>query len=282
MGQERSRDDRDELPQPPRFLPHPAVYQGGELCEGVFCLSEDNATPMTYTGTNTWIVGDPGSDVVVVIDPGDVDPAHLDALARHVAEHGKRVGAVVLTHEHHDHAGGAQACADRFEAPLLGWRAGTLHEGAFVACEGAPLLEIVHTPGHSEDSVSVLYPHAAALFTGDVVFDHGPTVVFYPDGNLSQYLETLNRLQQLAEQGRARTFCPGHGWPFAEPAYFVEATRAHRLERLEQIRQALASGVAAQPEALAEAVYADVDPKLRMATIKSIQAQLEHLGKLEK
>lgn len=273
---------RDEAaaarPQPPRFMPHAQRYGGGRVSERVFCLVEDNASPMTYTGTDTWIVGEPDSDVVCVIDPGDDDEAHRNALAMQVAKSGKRVGAIILTHAHHDHAGGAEACASLLDAPVLSWRDGTLREGQLVACEGAPLLEVVHVPGHSEDSTAILYPADGSLFTGDVVFDHGPTVVFYPDGDLSRYLHTLNKLQALVEEGRARRFLPGHGWPFDDPAYFIEATRQHRMERLEQIREALAQGVPAQPEALADAVYGAVDPGLRVATIKSIQAQLAYLA----
>ena len=267
-----------DLPLPPSFQPDEQVFSGGRLSDRVFCIRQDNASPMTYTGTNTYVASEPESPWAYVIDPGSSDEAHRRAVAEHLAAEGKKAAAVLTTHAHFDHAEDASRLAKDLGAPLHTWIDGTLREGEFLACAEAPRLEVVHVPGHSRDSVALLYPADASCFTGDVVFKHGPTVVFYPDGNLAEYLESLNVLERMAREGRAHRFYAAHGWPFDQPTYFVEATRQHRLERLEQIRKALDSGVPANPDALADTVYASVSSDLRMATVKSIQAQLEYLS----
>ena len=133
-------------------------------------------------------------------------------------------------------------------------------------------------PGHSSDSMGLLLPSEQALFTGDVLFRHGPTVVLYPDGSLARYLDSLDTLEELVRGGEVQRFYPAHGWPIEEPLQIIQATRQHRKERLQQVRDAIAQGTPAQPDALFDTVYAGVDPRLRPASVRSIQAQLEYLG----
>lgn len=319
------------------FVKDETPWCGGRLSERVLCLRADNPSPMTYVGTNTYIVAEPGSDACAVIDPAPVGVQVQRVLDACKAE-GLRIEAIIATHDHPDHiegipelaaATGAPVFAPRLSAieemlekgtaevpadceeacaispmpvhsigdrPLLDnpgeWTSaeGSSHSkgacpqlnelplGPFVPFEGAPQFEAIALPGHSEDSVGLLLPSEKALFTGDVLFRHGPTVVFHPDGVLGSYFETLNKLQHLAEEGKALRFYPGHGYPIEDPLPIIEATRAHREERLEQVEEALAQGVPANPDALFEAVYQGVDPALRAPSIRSIQAQLKHLG----
>ena len=133
-------------------------------------------------------------------------------------------------------------------------------------------------PGHSSDSVGLLLCEEQALFTGDVLFRHGPTVVLHPDGDLGCYLDSLDKLEALVRGGQACRFYPAHGYPIEEPLQIIEATRQHRMERLQQVRDAIAKGVPPEPDALFDAVYAGVDPRLKPASVRSIQAQLEYLG----
>lgn len=153
-----------------------------------------------------------------------------------------------------------------------------LRIGSFCPFGGAPEFEVMALPGHSEDSAGLLLPAEKALFTGDVLFRHGPTVVFHPDGVLASYFASLDALEVLVREGKAQRFYPGHGYPIDDPIPIIEATRLHRAERLEQVRKALDAGTPANPDALFDVVYKGVDPALRMPSIRSIRAQLEYLG----
>ena len=153
-----------------------------------------NPSPYTLEGTNTWVVGE---DPVVVIDPGPDDPAHLDEVAT-VA--GDRVAAVLVTHDHPDHAPGASAFASRVGAPLLAFRltgAEHLRDGQQVSA-GSVTLTAVHTPGHTSDHVAFHVPAAGALFTGDAVLGRGTSFIDPPDGDLAAYLRSLARMRELA------------------------------------------------------------------------------------
>ena len=161
-----------------------------------------------------------------------------------------------------------------------GWGADVqaLPKGAFHPFEGAPKFEVIALPGHSEDSVGLLLPAEQSLFTGDVLFRHGPTVVFHPDGVLASYFASLDTLERLVREGRVRRFYPGHGYPIDDPLPIIEATRKHRVDRLNQVKEALNAGTLAEPDALFDAVYQGVNPALRMPSIRSIRAQLKFLG----
>lgn len=96
---------------------------------------------------------------------------------------------------------------------------------------------MIALPGHSEDSVGLLLPVEQSLFTGDVLFRHGPTVVFHPDGVLASYFASLDTLERLVREGRVRHFYPGHGYPIDDPLPIIEATRKHRIDRLNQVKK---------------------------------------------
>ena len=138
--------------------------------------------------------------------------------------------------------------------------------------------EVIALPGHSEDSVGLLLPAEQSLFTGDVLFRHGPTVVFHPDGVLASYFASLDVLERLVREGKVQYFYPGHGYPIDDPLPIIEATRKHRVDRLNQVKEALNAGTPAEPDALFDVVYQGVNPALRMPSIRSIRAQLKFLG----
>lgn len=289
--------DEEEAPaQDATFIVDETPWQGGRVSNLVTCLRADNPSPMTYVGTNTWIVANPekvqGEDTqAIVIDPspeGDQTQCILDTCA----EMGVKVGAIFLTHDHHDHTAGARELADKTGAPIYGPKeemgADTpcgpfkvdhlLQEGLLYPFEGAPIFEVYKLPGHSSDSMGLLLSEEQLMFVGDVVFRHGPTVVFYPDGHLGDYLASLDLLEDLVKLGKVRIFCPGHGYPVTDPMRALEATREHRLERLDQVKEALASGVSRDADALFDAVYEGVDESLRWASLRSIEAQLVYLA----
>jgi glyoxylase-like metal-dependent hydrolase (beta-lactamase superfamily II) len=238
-----------------------------------------NPGPMTLDGTNTWVLRAPGAEQSIVVDPGPDDPGHLDAV-RAAAD---RVSYVLLTHGHPDHSEGARAFAESVRAPVRALdpahRLGTegLTDGDVVRAGGVEV-RIWATPGHTADSLSFLVgdDDGEAVLTGDTILGRGTTVVAWPDGDLGDYLESLRRLQELGPA----TVLPGHGPELASAGEAAARYLAHREQRLEQVRAALASlGPDADPRAVVETVYADVDPVLWPAAELSVRAQLAYLDR---
>jgi glyoxylase-like metal-dependent hydrolase (beta-lactamase superfamily II) len=242
-------------------------------------LLAENPGPMTLEGTNTWVLRAPGAEECIVVDPGEDDDEHL----RRVAAHGP-VALVLLTHRHHDHAGGARRFAELTGAPVraldrslvLGSEA--LSDGDVVAAAGVEL-RVVGTPGHTSDSLSFLLDGPAAepaVLTGDTILGRGTTVIAHPDGSLGPYLGSLRRLAELAP---GTVVLPGHGPELADAPSVAAGYLVHREQRLGQVRAALETlGPDASARAVVELVYADVDPVLWPAAELSVLAQLEYLS----
>jgi glyoxylase-like metal-dependent hydrolase (beta-lactamase superfamily II) len=241
-------------------------------------LLAENPSPMTLEGTNTWVLRAPGEEACVVVDPGEDDEEHLGR----VAAQGP-VALVLLTHRHHDHAGGARRFAELSGAPVraldpslvLGSEA--LGDGDVVTTAGVEL-RVIATPGHTSDSLSFLLdgPGAdPAVLTGDTILGRGTTVIAHPDGALGPYLDSLRRLTELAP---GTAVLPGHGPELPDAPAVANAYLAHREERLDQVRRALEIlGAGATPRQVVEVVYADVDRTLWPAAELSVRAQLDHL-----
>jgi glyoxylase-like metal-dependent hydrolase (beta-lactamase superfamily II) len=245
---------------------------------------------MTLDGTNTWVIAEPGSTSVVVVDPGpDANDEHGEEHLRRVldiaAAGDRHVAQIVLTHGHPDHCGGAARFAELSGAPV-----GALDPALRLGSEGyAPgdvitaagcELRVVGTPGHSADSLSLLLEADDVLLTGDTILGRG-TAVIAQDGGLGDYLRTLDELRGLADaagrSGRLALLLPGHGPVLRDPAGVLDYYIAHRRERLDQVRAALAAGARTAAEVVAD-VYADVDQSLWPAAEKSVRAQLDYLG----
>ena len=256
-------------------------WSGGQVGARARCVLAPNPGPMTLDGTNTWLLAEPGSDRAVVVDPGPADEGHLAAVAAAAAADGQRVALVLLTHGHADHAEGARAFAERVGAPVRALdpahRLGEegLGEGDVVEVGGLEV-RVLATPGHTSDSLSFLVPADGALLTGDTVLGRGTTVVAHPDGRLGAYLASLRRLLDLAQAAQARTVLPGHGPVVDDAVGVLRGYLAHREERLEQVRAALAAGDRT-PAEVVRRVYADVDRVLWPAAELSVRAQLEYL-----
>lgn len=239
-------------------------------------LLAPNPGPMTLDGTNTWVLREPGRDECVIVDPGPLDESHL---AR-VAEHGP-VALIVLTHGHFDHAEGAGRLHELTGAPVVARDPSLCIGGdplagdAVQEMSGVEWLTVL-TPGHSSDSICLLLRADRALLTGDTVLGRGTTVVAYPDGQLADYLDSLQRLRDLADED-LDIVLPGHGPVLDKPVEVLDYYLEHRRERLEQVRAAVAAG-AAEPMDVVRTVYADVDPELWPAAEKSVRAQLDYLA----
>ena len=245
------------------------------------CLLAPNPSPLTLDGTNTWLIAEPGSAAVVVVDPGPDDEAHLRRVHAAAAAGERYVARILLTHGHPDHSAGAARLAELTGAPVQAadpaHRLGPdgLAEGDVVTAGGCEL-RVVASPGHSADSVCLLLPADDALFTGDTVLGRGTTVIA-GDGNLGDYLRTLDRLRDLAEARGVGVLLPGHGPVLADPLGILDYYVAHRAERLDQVRGALAAG-ARTPAEIVAMIYTDVDQSVWPAAEWSVRAQLDYLG----
>ena len=240
-----------------------------------------NASPMTGSGTNTYVVG--AAPPYTVVDPGPADDAHLAA----VLAAAPCIGAIAVTHTHRDHSPGAAALAELTGAPVTGFgpmlRPGieghddtfradrTLADGDVV--EGSDhRLVALHTPGHASNHLCFLLETAVErlLFTGDHVMQ-GSTVVIAPlDGDMADYLTQLRRIQGL---GLDRLL-PGHGDPIDDPTAYLQGYLDHRAARAATILAALAAagpGGATCAE-LVERAYTDVAPSLHPVALYSTWA----------
>ncbi len=248
-----------------------------------------NPGPFTFTGTGTYIVGrsEAGAGVAVV-DPGPPDDAHLTALL--AAVEGQRVSHVLVTHTHRDHSPLARPFAAAVGAPVLAARppARTVHaSGALdedddetfapdVVLTGGEVLEgdgwtieAMATPGHASNHMALVLREENALFSGDHVMGWSTTVVAPPDGDMAAYMASLEAV--IAR--RFSTIWPTHGAPITDPAPFLDAYRAHRLEREAQILARLADGPGRIMD-MVPALYAAVDSRLWPAAGLSVWAHL--------
>lgn len=239
------------------------------LSERVRVVRANNPGPMTLDGTNTYLIGDDAN--VVVIDPGPDDPGHLANVKHAVA--GANVVGIFLTHRHHDHAEASQAFADALDAPLGSWS--PLEPGEIPLLDGEQAgahgvyLTAIHTPGHCSDHLCFWLDSERALFTGDHVLGRGTTVVAYPDGDMRNYLDSLDKIRVLHP---ARLY-PGHGPVIEDPQPVLDYYVSHRIDRENQVIAAMPG----TPEELVERIYTDVDPALHPVAAMSVRA---HLAKL--
>jgi glyoxylase-like metal-dependent hydrolase (beta-lactamase superfamily II) len=253
----------------------------GSGTERARCVLAPNPSPMTLDGTNTWIIAEPGSASVIVVDPGPLDEGHLSRVAALAEADGeRRVALTVLTHGHPDHSEGAARFAELTGSPVRALdpalRLGSegLGDGDVLTGAGCEL-RVITTPGHSADSVSLLLSADGALLTGDTVLGRGTTVIG-TDGSLADYLRSLDTLRALSESAGLRVLLPGHGPLLNDPAGVLDEYIAHRATRLDEIRAAVAAG-ASTPAEIVAIVYADVDRAVWPAAELSVRAQLDYL-----
>jgi glyoxylase-like metal-dependent hydrolase (beta-lactamase superfamily II) len=245
-----------------------------------------NASPFSYTGTQTYIVG---HGDVAVIDPGPFadDPAHVGELIRILGD--ERIAAIMCTHTHRDHSPAAAPLKAATGAPVIGCAplvmdddgpradAGfdptyqpdrVLGDGETISGPGWTL-SAVHTPGHTSNHLCFALAEESALFTGDHIMGWSTTVVSPPDGDMADYMRSL----QLLIERDDKIYYPAHGQPVETPQRLARGMMGHRKQREGQILRLLARGVATIPEMVAD-MYKGIDPRLHGAAGRSVLAHL--------
>lgn len=244
-----------------------------------------NPSPFTYEGTQTYLVGQTD---LAVIDPGPAEEPHLGALVAAIA--GRPVRAILCTHTHRDHSPAAAPLAALTGAPIVGCGPLTLEDdgpradAAFdpdyapdrVLADGEQLagegwtLAAVATPGHTSNHLCYALESERALFTGDHIMGWSTTVVSPPDGDMTAYLTSLDKLLWRDDV----IYYPAHGDPIPQPRRLVRGTLGHRRMREGQILRHLErNGPSLIPDMVA-VMYSGIDPRLHGAAGRSVLAHL--------
>jgi glyoxylase-like metal-dependent hydrolase (beta-lactamase superfamily II) len=249
--------------------PRPDYGTPAGILPGVRRLVAPNPGPMTYHGTNTWLID--GPDGLTVIDPGPDDAAHLAAIMACGP-----VARIVLTHTHPDHVDAALPLRHATGAATYGW-ARPWHktfrpDHALADGDEIAGLRAIHTPGHASDHLCFAW-RDGVLFTGDHVMSWNTSIVSPPDGDMANYMNGLRLL--LARDDRL--YLCGHGAPLPEPASLVRAMLGHRMGR-ESAIVALLSDAPLSSMDIVTRLYAGLDARLQKAADRTVMAHLQKLA----
>ena len=261
--------------------------------QGVRRILAPNPSPMTYWGTNTYLVG---ADKVAVIDPGPLDETHFQAICD-ATDDGSNVSHVIVTHAHVDHSAGAPELARRLNVPTVAFGPATkgmsplmerlVGEGLESGGEGVDrhfkpdlvlndgdmlegvgwALEAIWTPGHLSNHICLAWNDI--VFTGDHVMDWATSIVSPPDGDVGAFLSSCEKLLRR----KNRIYLPGHGNPVTDPVRRTQWLIDHRKEREAQIIELLTSGQKS-PQEIVETIYSDVPKSLFGAAKRNVFAHL--------
>lgn len=277
------------------FNPQPGLAI--ELDPGLRRILAPNPSPMTFRGTNTYLIGSSG---LAVIDPGPDSAPHLEAILAAV-QPGQRITHIIVTHSHLDHSPLARGLSQATGAPVYAFggagtgRSAVMSElaasGLAEGGEGIDTgfapditvrdseviggdgwdLEVIHTPGHLGNHIALAWNDAC--FTADHVMGWASSLVSPPDGDLTDFMASCRRLRQRSW----RVFHPGHGAPVTDPAGRLDWLIAHRQSREAAILQALGQAPATA-RALAEQIYTETPPALLKAAERNVFAHLVDLS----
>jgi glyoxylase-like metal-dependent hydrolase (beta-lactamase superfamily II) len=264
-----------------------------EVLPGLLRVTAPNASPFTFTGTNSFIIGD---ERVAVVDPGPDDATHRAALIAAIA--GRPVEAIILTHTHKDHSASAPALRRETNAPF--WFAGphrlsrplrpfeinalaggcdwsirpdrTLLDSEQFSVGGIDLVAIA-TPGHCANHMAFGVVGTETLLTGDHIMGWNSTLVSVPDGSISDYFASLEKVLALPYT----RYVPAHGGPIADGPAYTRSLLAHRKLRNAQIVDAVNAG-ATRVEHLLDRIYPQLKGTLRLAAGMTLRAHIEYLA----
>jgi len=261
------------------FLTEPEPERGAVLpvMPGISRIVAANPGPMTYYGTNTYLIET--ADGVVVLDPGpEGHPEHVQAILRAT---GGNIALILASHTHHDHVGAVPELQDATGAPTVGFRVSGLEsfEADIKLADGDTVAGMLalHTPGHASDHLCYALrakDGTAVLFSADHVMSWSTSVVSPPGGNMGDYFSSLRRLLDRTDE----VFLPGHGPALADPRVLVGEMLHHRQVRERAIETKLTADGAANTFTIMDTVYSQVHPRLRRAAERNV---LAHLMKLE-
>lgn len=252
------------------------VAVAGESVKVVRLLAP-NAGPMTGPGTNTYLVGD---RELALVDPGPADGDHVNSILDAVG--GRPLRWILVTHTHADHSPAACSIAGATGAELVGLAAPesgrhdlsfqparVYRHGETLSCDEFSI-ELIHTPGHVSNHICYLLVEESLLFTGDHILQGTTSVILPPDGNMSDYMDSLQRLRarQLA------SLAPGHGEVIADAPAAIDALIAHRKGREDKILQVLAPLGEVDLDTLTPQVYDDVPPRVLPIARLTLEAHL--------
>lgn len=241
-----------------------------------------NPGPMTGPGTNSYLIGDA---TLCLVDPGPRDDAQFDSFMAAIGS--SRLAYILVTHTHSDHSPGALRLHEATGAELVGLVAPAVigHDRSFIPGKtwqhddaidcGEYTIRLLHTPGHVSNHICFLLEQEQLLFTGDHILQGTTSVILPPDGDMSDYLESLGYLHTLPLQALA----PGHGEIMSQPREEISKLVAHRLRREQKIVDGLHRSGAVHLDELVLSVYDDVAPHLLPWAKKTL---LAHLLKLQR
>ena len=289
---------------------HPLEWQNERpvaLRKNLQRLTAPNPGVMTGPGTNSYLVGDPATGYIA-IDPGPADTEHLDKLWRAA---GGDIRMIVCTHSHADHSPGAaplQAMcvrAGRAAPPILGLPSAptaraasqftpdrSLQDNELLTLAGqgpdgeiTHTLQVIHTPGHAANHLCLLLREDGLLFSGDHILNGSTTVIDPPDGNMADYLDSLDRLDALCAEHGADFILPAHGYVLGGPEdgarTAIARLKAHRLAREAKVLAAMQAQPEGSMDDWVRLAYDDVPPRMWPIAQRSLLAHVERIRMLE-
>ncbi len=268
----------------------PSYGEIEHITKNIRRITAPNPAPFTFKGTGTYIIG---HGKVAVIDPGPDIPSHIDAILTSLCD--EQISHILITHNHKDHSPAAKPLAAKCGAKIYGFDVCKQQLADIDAEEGIDknytpdillkdgdiingmnwTIEAIHTPGHLSNHICFAYREEQSLFTGDHVMGWSTTIISPPDGNMADYLESLEKLRQRDD----KIYYPTHGLPIKNPKQFVTQLIGHRLRRDKEIKKAISGGACTIDE-IVGVIYAMIDKKLYLAASRTIFAHLIRLVEL--
>ncbi len=280
----------------------PIVGKAEKLEDDLVVITASNPSPMTFTGTRSYILG---TEDLIVIDPGPEINQHFDSIMDYIGR--RKVTDIILTHSHLDHSPLSRRLKNETGASIIGFGFADEARTAFMKKLSSSLdlggqegidkdlildekvidkqvlernnynIEVIHTPGHLSNHICLAVKEKKVLFSGDHVMGWATTLISPPDGDLGSFMASLEKLSERDEL----IYYPGHGKPLREPKKMVLAQIAHRQDRETQILSSISKN-SKTPSEIVDDVYIDLNPMLKTAAIRNVLAHLIDLYEREK
>ena len=273
---------------------NPIVGKAERLEDDLVVITADNASPMTFTGTRSYVLG---TDNLIIIDPGPASAEHFNSIMEYIGK--RKLTDIILTHSHVDHSPLSRRLKNETGASIIGFGSADEARTNFMKRLSSSLdlggeegidkelaldekvndkqffernnysFEVIHTPGHLSNHICLSVKEKKALFSGDHVMGWATTLISPPDGDLGSFIKSLEKLSTRDE----KIYYPGHGKPLKEPKQMVLAQIAHRRDREKQILTSIAK-ISRTPKEIVDNVYIDLNPMLKRAAVRNVLAHL--------